>query len=263
MGKKFDYEKRVSGVKEKASFGLIELGTPEHIPLEFKDVSGRVLDVGCGAGSFTAKLSREKPELEVYGIDISKKAIGIAKKDFPNIHFLVADAYQLPFPDNFFDVVVMKCVLEHLDNPSKALAEVRKVLKPKGLFWSMTPLEGDRCVLSPPQRLTKKYHGHLQMFSRSSLLSLLESSGFKVKRYYFHGFLLCQVIGVVYHFLLDLLKLPPAFSVKSYITHDDYKPGKWLLSLLRKAVSFLINFESFLIPKRVPGLFMHIVARKM
>ncbi len=127
----------------------------------------------------------------------------------------------------------------------------------------MTPLEGDRCVLSPPQKLTRKYHGHLQIFSRSSLLSLLESNGFKVKRYYFQGFLFYQVIGVVYHLLLDLFKLPSEFSVKSYVTHDDYKPGKWFLSLLRKVVSFLINFESFLIPKKVPGIFMHIAARKM
>lgn len=260
---KFDYEKRISGIKEGAGFNLFKPGGASRLPVEFKDVSGKILDVGCGAGAFTGLLKRNKPDLEIYGVDISKKAIEIAKKDFPDVSFSVASAYRLPFPDNFFDAAVMKCVLEHLEDPDKALAELRRALKPGGLFWSITPLEGDRFVLSPPQRLTWKYHGHLQRFSRASLLSLLGRNGFKVERYYFWGFLLCQVIGVVYHFLLDVLQLPPHFSVTACITRDGRTPGRSLLTFLRGLNSFLLNVESLLVPDRFPGYFMHIVAYKI
>lgn len=259
--KEFDYERKISGVRwESSRFEIFKLGALQSLPREFKDVRGKVLDVGCGAGAFTGSLKQRGPELEVYGVDISKKAIKLAKKDFPDINFSVASAYQLPFPDNFLDGAVVKCVLEHLEDPAKALAELKRVLKPGGLFYSITPLEGDRFVLSSSQRLSWKYQGHFQRFSRSSLLSLLERSGFKVERYYFWGFLLCQVISFVHYLLLDILNLPPHFSVISCVTHGDRTPGKSLLSCLRKAVSFLLNVESSIVPKRIPGLFMHIVA---
>lgn len=261
--KEFDYERKISGVRESSRFEIFKLGALQSLPREFKDVKGKVLDVGCGAGAFTGLLKCRRPELEVYGVDISRKAIKIAKRDFPNINFSVASAYQLPFSDNFLDGAVMECVLEHLEDPAKALVELKRVLKPEGLFYSITPLEGDRFVLSSSQKLSWKYQGHFQRFSRSSLLSLLGGSGFKVERYYFWGFLLLQATGVAYYLLLDLLNLPPHFSVISCVTHGDRTPGKSLLSCLRKAVSFLLNVESLSVPKRIPGLFMHIVARKL
>lgn len=259
----FDYEKKIYGVEESPRFKLSEPEIAHRLPVEFRSVSGKILDVGCGAGAFTGTIKRKRLDLEIYGVDISKKAIKIARKDFPDIKFSVASAYRLPFPDDFFDATVMNHVLEHLDDPDKALAELGRVLKPRGLFWSITPLEGDRLVLSPSRRLAEKYHGHLQRFSRASLLSLLERNNFMVERYYFWGFLLCQVIGVVYLFLLDLFKLPPHFSVKSYVTREGRAPGRSLLSFLRKFVSFLLNIESLLVPDRFPGYFMHIVARKV
>lgn len=261
--KKFDYEKRISGMREDAGSRIFKPGALQSLPREFEAVRGKVLDVGCGAGSFTAMLKCQRPDLEIYGVDISKKAIEIAQKDSPAINFSVANAYQLPFPDNFFDAAIMKCVLEHLKDPSRALAELRRVLRPGGLFWSITPLEGDRFVLSPPRRFSEKYHGHLQRFSRASLLSLLERNSFRVERYYFWGFLLCQVIGIVYHLLLDLFKLPPHFSVKFYVTSGERAPSRSVLFFLRKAVSFLLNIESVFVPKRIPGLYMHIVARRL
>lgn len=260
---KFDYETKIYGMREDARLGISSLEVLYSLPREFEDVRGKVLDIGCGAGAFTGIIKHRRPDLEVYGVDISKKAIALAKKDFPDISFSVASAYRLPFHANFFDVGLAHCVLEHLEDPDKALTELRRVVKPGGLFYSVTPLEEDKFVLNPPKELSKKYHGHLQRFSRVSLLSLLEKNGFRAGRYYFGGFLFCQVIGTIYLFLLDLLNLPPEFSVKSYITRSDCAPGKLPLSLLRKAVSFLLNIESRLVPKRIPGFFMHIIAYKV
>lgn len=260
--KEFDYEKKISGIKEDLRFEIFKSKVSRSLPEELKEMRGRVLDMGCGAGDYTGVIRRCAPQFEVYGVDISKEAIKKAKRDFPSIGFSVASAYHLPFPNCFFDVVVMKCVLEHLEDPDRALAELRRVLKPGGLFYSINPLERDKFVLSSSQRLSWKYQGHFQRFSRASLLSLLEGNGFEVERYYFWGFLLCQVISFVYYLLLDILNLPPHFSVISYVSHGDHTPGKLFLSCLRKTVSFLLNIESSLVPKSFPGLFMHVVARK-
>lgn len=257
--KEFNYEKKISGMRERSRFKISRFGILRFLPREFKNVRGKFLDVGCGAGAYTESLRHCQPQLKVYGVDISKTAIKKAKKDFPKIDFSVASAYRLPFPDCFFDVVVMKCVLEHLENPDKALTELRRVLKPKGLFYSITPLEGDKLVLNCSPRLSWKYQGHFQRFSRTSLLSLLEKNGFLVERHYFWGFLFCQVINFVYYFLLDIFNLPFHFSVISCVNEGKPTMGKRILSCLRKTMTFLLNIESLLVPKSFPGLYMHVV----
>jgi ubiquinone/menaquinone biosynthesis C-methylase UbiE len=260
--KKFDYEKKISGIQQQSSFEFFKPEISRLVPNEFKNIKGKILDVGCGAGNYTATLKRCCSQSKVYGVDLSKRAIKRAKKDFPSIHFSVAKATHLPFPDHSFDALVMKCVLEHLKDPAKVLAEVKRVLKPGGLFYSITPLEGDKLVLSPPLRLTKKYHGHLQKFSRHSLISLLEKNGFQIKRHYFFGFLLCQIINFLYHFLWDLFNFPPDFSIQSYLDKEGRSLSKSLLFCLSKIVTFLLNIESLIIPNKLPGYYMNIVAYK-
>jgi ubiquinone/menaquinone biosynthesis C-methylase UbiE len=52
----------------------------------------------------------------------------------PNIHFLSATSSALPFPDNYFDLVNSQAVLEHVDDQSKTLQEINRVLRPGGCF---------------------------------------------------------------------------------------------------------------------------------
>ena len=52
---------------------------------------------------------------------------------------LVADAHQIPFPDESFDAVVAQAVLEHVLDPARVVAEIRRVLKPGGLVYAETP----------------------------------------------------------------------------------------------------------------------------
>ncbi len=95
----------------------------------------RVLDLGCGNGRFY-QVMKDK-NIDYIGVDISEKLIEIAKKRFPKAKFQVADALNLPFPDNYFDKVFSIAVLHHI--PSKefrlqSLKEARRVLKPGGLL---------------------------------------------------------------------------------------------------------------------------------
>jgi SAM-dependent methyltransferase len=96
-----------------------------------------LLDVGCGTGNFT----REAAALvgaagRVVGIDLSPALLGVARQratglDLP-LTFEIADAQRLPFADNTFDGCRIERVLQYLDNPCRALAEMVRVIKPGG-----------------------------------------------------------------------------------------------------------------------------------
>jgi ubiquinone/menaquinone biosynthesis C-methylase UbiE len=102
---------------------------------EYRDFTGKkVLDVGSGNGYVLAKYAAEGAE--VFGIDITEAGIDLCRKRFENLglqgNFQVADAQDIPFPDNTFDCVCSMGVLHHVPNTQKALDEIYRVLKPGG-----------------------------------------------------------------------------------------------------------------------------------
>lgn len=95
----------------------------------------RVLDLGCGNGRLF-KLFENK-NIEYFGIDVSEKMIEIAKKNYPQGKFLVADVLNLPFPQNYFNEVFAIALLHHIPSESlrlQSLSEIKRVLKPEGLL---------------------------------------------------------------------------------------------------------------------------------
>ena len=103
---------------------FIALGTPS-----FKN--NKILDVGCGYTSVLNLFS----EGERYGIDVTIE--GLKKNKFPlskKVKWINATAEDLPFKDNFFDIVFCANGLDHYSNPQRAIAEVGRVLKNKGVF---------------------------------------------------------------------------------------------------------------------------------
>lgn len=94
----------------------------------------RVLDLGCGAGSVTQRLAEAAYPGDVIGADISERMVHQATTDcvHPNLRFEKADAYQLHFSDNCFDMVHARFLFQHLQYPLKALQEIYRVLKPGG-----------------------------------------------------------------------------------------------------------------------------------
>ena len=91
-----------------------------------------MLDLGCGPGTFSRWLAQRG--FQVYGLDYSPEMIQIAKKRSAKgkINYLVADIYNLPFPDNFFDIIICLGVFQTLDHPKQALVEIESKLKPGG-----------------------------------------------------------------------------------------------------------------------------------
>jgi SAM-dependent methyltransferase len=94
----------------------------------------RWLDVGCGTGAFTEVTVAKAAPASIEGIDPSEAQIAYARDraQAKPAHFRVGDAEALPFPESSFDVAAMALVITFVPNPAKAVAEMRRVVKPGG-----------------------------------------------------------------------------------------------------------------------------------
>lgn len=86
-----------------------------------------ILDVGCGEGFTLNRLKEKGIGKKLEGLEYSKDAIALGKKTYPDIKITQGSIYELPYKDNSFDLVLCTEVLEHLDEPEKALKELIRV----------------------------------------------------------------------------------------------------------------------------------------
>lgn len=103
--------------------------------MEFKNFRGKnLLEIGCGLGTDLLQFARGGAT--VTGVDLTPASIELVKRRFNlygmKVNAKVADAENLPFSDNTFDVVYSFGVLHHTPNTQKAIDEVYRVLKPGG-----------------------------------------------------------------------------------------------------------------------------------
>lgn len=222
-----------------------------------KGVKGKILEVGCGAGGFARGIKRARPDLEVWGVDIDKRAIGQAKKclkGLRGLRFKVGDAHSLDFSDQGFSAVVMADILEHLEKPPKAISEAYRVLKTGGVLFLAVPLEGERhSLVNLLSRLglksKEKLTGHCQSFKRKKLVELLEKSGFKIEKIRYSTFFLGQSVDILFYIMTDLLgrlgKLGELGGVglEEWLGQEKSLPRR-ILALGKKILASLVYFES-------------------
>ncbi len=138
----------------------------------------RALDLGCGAGEFTAALA--VAGVDAVGADVAEAALERARGRHPGLEFvLVPLDGSLPFEDNGFTLVWASEVIEHIADTARWLSEVRRVLAPAGRLLVTTPSHGRlRLLLGGVERFSEPLGDHLHLYTRRSLAELLEEFGF-------------------------------------------------------------------------------------
>ena len=100
------------------------------------------LDLGCGTGYFCQILENTWPQAEGIGLDLAEGMLKFAQTRCPNAQYLCADAEQLPLATSSQDLVFSSLALQWCSNLSGVLNEVKRVLKPGGLFLFSSVAEG-------------------------------------------------------------------------------------------------------------------------
>jgi SAM-dependent methyltransferase len=104
---------------------------PDLIEWLFPRQGERILDLGCGTGHLTQKIT--EVGAEVVGIDNASSMIEQARKNYPNIRFEVADGHSFYFPEPF-DAVFSNAAIHWMKTPEKVVACIVRALKPGGRF---------------------------------------------------------------------------------------------------------------------------------
>lgn len=237
------------------------------ITVEFKRLSvkpgAKILDIGCGAGRHICEAFRIEGVTAV-GADVSFDDMVEAREKL-NFHEKVgehgggvwalsaADVNNLPFKNNAFDLVICSEVLEHIPDHEAAVFEIMRVLKP-----------GSNLVVSVPRYMPEKicwalsdeYHnanrGHIRIYKKNELVSLLESSGAKLWASHFaHSlhtpfwWIKClagptrndsRIVNIYHRFLVwDLMKKPKITRFLDRLLNPFF--GKSIVLYLKKTAA--------------------------
>ncbi len=127
--------------------------------------SAAVADLGCSVGRLIGDIASDHPTWDCYGIDFSYQMLRQARdywvdgkvvsanllrfgyahdsfsgRQLPNLHFALADAATLPFPDASLDLVLNTFLIDRIPDPIKAFAEWQRILRPGGRLITVSPL---------------------------------------------------------------------------------------------------------------------------
>lgn len=164
----------------RSSFAIPTHNENQNIALQRFDIllakakaHGDLLDCGCGPGEFIAKAQSYFDR--VVGVDIDQEMVSLCQKRFvsnPRLSFFVADIENFSLRENF-DFCSVLDVLEHTQQPEKALRNIYQMLKEDGTLLFSAPNWYNRFLNTTP--------GHKQFHSSYGWKNLLEKSKFQVQ----------------------------------------------------------------------------------
>jgi SAM-dependent methyltransferase len=129
-------------------------------------LKGNILDLGCGIGELAEHIQNRE---FYFGVDINPYCVDYLNQQ--KIHAKLGSAYEIPFEAGCMDVVFLSHVLEHLEDPDRAMNEISRVLKPGGLLIIIVPM------INGFQRDST----HRIFYDRSRLLEVAQSNNYLVK----------------------------------------------------------------------------------
>jgi len=141
-----------------------------------------VLDIGSGVGTLDLYLAQKN--LQVTGIEISQRAVDIARQSqrllgINKIKFIRGDFFQLKIREQF-PFVICSEVLEHLSNEQQAINKIYRLIKPEGLLLITVPSQNAPLIKLGAIKKFDQVSGHLRRYTLDSLRLLLEKNQFKV-----------------------------------------------------------------------------------
>lgn len=140
-----------------------------------------VLELACGTGQLSYPLSGRVRLWEATDFSLAMIAEAKKKNSSSRLHFSVQNATALPYAPESFDAVVIANALHIMPAPDKALAEIRRVLKPEGLLFAPTFVHGEGMGLRVRVRLMEQvgfrtYH----KWDAKAFVEYLSAQGFAV-----------------------------------------------------------------------------------
>lgn len=138
----------------------------------------RILDLGCGTGWFTERLSSLGPAT---GIDLSEAAISQARSRYPRRQFLAGNLFEMSLPQAYFDVVVSQEVIAHVTDQTGYLQRVARTLKAGGYLVLTT---ANKFVMDRlgPNEFPPQGAAHVEQYLTMRQLERLISPRFRVLR---------------------------------------------------------------------------------
>lgn len=138
---------------------------------------GRLLDVGCASGLFLAAAKEEG--WEVKGVDISEPAVGYGSKKL-GLDIFLGELEEASYPDEYFDVIICRDTIEHIQDPCGLLNEANRILRKKGLIFISTPNFNGLTRLFLMKEWSNIMPGHLYYFTNKTATKMLKINGFGV-----------------------------------------------------------------------------------
>jgi SAM-dependent methyltransferase len=150
------------------------------------DKSSRLLDVGCGNGSFLNEI-KAMTGCQVYGLDFSDVAAKTVKENFGlDIH--IGTILDAPFPTGYFDVITAWEYLEHVSDPSEVLLKISSLLKNDGSCIISTPnFDSFNCKLFKDKWYGLDCPRHIYIYTPKTITGLLQKSGLSIEKIKYPG----------------------------------------------------------------------------
>jgi SAM-dependent methyltransferase len=212
----------------------------------------KILDLGCGTGVNMTNLQRRG---QVYGLDLSKENIEIAKIKFPQGVFLSHDATQpLPYDDGFFDEVHCYDVLEHVDDLPATTKEIARVLKQGGKLVIEVPNAKSEDIL---KKIRPQYWGeihHVRSFTPQTMatlwnslnMTLVQTKKLKGVEHIFLSFIFSRGVGITdqngsgkKQWTVQLARITYLFTEDVWKRHDHWSVLATPTALIGKLFSLL------------------------
>lgn len=145
-------------------------------------VQGAVLDAGCGDGALSVFVREATGAARAVGLDLSVRRATRAQGSKPGVHFLSGSIYDLPFPDDHFELVLCTDLLEHLDEPQRAFDELVRVSS-KHVLISVPYSIDIEMTLCPHCQKDYYIYGHQHSFGKDGVTELAAKAGARVQRF--------------------------------------------------------------------------------